>query len=447
MVQFQLRVIPCARLAQQMFQAFRTLMSDLGNSCVPTAWLHPARIAGDPPENKPPAILTEATPTRAGAEVTQPSATPARKSSRIAAIDWMRGLVMVLMVLDHASMAYDGKHLDEDSALYANAGSMALPGGEFFTRWITHLCAPTFVFLAGTALAVSVERRVAQGASAWAIDKAILIRGAIIALLDPTVISLGSGRWTFQVLFAIGLAMVCMAPLRHLPSWALLALGLGWMALGEIPTSWAWQPPGSASPLAAFTVATYGSEAMIIKYPLLPWLAMMVLGWVFGRNMARFAVGTSKVPPRTVLSVAGLAALAVFAVVRTYRGYGDMFLHRTSDSWQQWLHVSKYPPSLSFTALELGLLCLCLATLMTLEPIIGVRRNGVFLVFGQTAMFFYLVHRLALEVPATYFGFRGVGNLATTYVISAVLLVLLYPACRWFRNVKTAHPNSFLKYF
>src|SRR5262252_2232456 len=117
-----------------------------------------------------------------------------RVSTRIAAIDWMRGLVMVLMVIDHASMAFDGRHLDEDSALYPNAATMPLPAGEFITRWMTHLCAPTFVFLAGTALALSVERRVLKGADAWEIDKGILARGAIIALLDPTVISLGSGR-------------------------------------------------------------------------------------------------------------------------------------------------------------------------------------------------------------------------------------------------------------
>jgi hypothetical protein len=84
---------------------------------------------------------------------------------------------------------------------------------------------------------------------------------------------------------------------------------------------------------------------------------------------------------------------------------------------------------------------------MTLEPIIGVRRNGVLLVYGQTAMFFYLVHRLVLEIPATYFGLRGVGNLATTYLVSAGLLIALYPACRWFRTVKAAHPQSLLQYF
>ncbi len=373
--------------------------------------------------------------------------TPVRKSNRIAAIDWMRGLVMLLMVIDHASMAFDGHHVAEDSALYAGAGTMALPAAEFLTRWITHLCAPTFVFLAGTALALSVERRVAKGVNGWEIDKGILVRGAIIALLDPTLISLGSGRWTFQVLFAIGLAMMCMAPLRRLPSWALVGLGLGWLGLGELPTLWAWHPPGSASPLAAFTMATYGSGTMIIKYPLLPWLAMMILGWVFGRHMNRFAAGESRISPKIVLMIAGVFALMVFAVVRGLDGYGQMDLYRTDNSWQQWLHVSKYPPSLSFSALELGMLCVSLALLMAIEPVIGVRNNGVFLVFGQTAMFFYLVHRLVFEVPATYFGLRGAGNIETTYLVSAVTLVLLYPACLWFRTFKSAHPTSFLKYF
>jgi uncharacterized membrane protein len=377
---------------------------------------------------------------------TPPAARPERKSNRIAAIDWMRGLVMILMVLDHVSMAFDGGHVAKDSAMYEDAATMALPAGEFFTRWVTHLCAPTFVVLAGTAMALSVERRVARGANAWEIDQGLLKRGAFIALLDPTIISLASGRLTFQVLFAIGLAMMCLAGLRRLPTWALLLGGLGWLGLGEFVTDWVWDPPGSASPLAALLLATFGNETMIIKYPLLPWLAMMVLGWVLGRHMVQFAAGRSRISPKTVLVIAGVTGLVVFAVVRALPGYGDMFLDRTDHSWQQWLHVSKYPPSLAFSASELGLLCLGQVALLAIEPVIGVRENGVLLVFGQTAMFFYLVHRLVLEVPATYFGWRGAGNLTTTYLGAAVLLGLLYPACRWFRALKSAHPDSFLKY-
>jgi uncharacterized membrane protein len=371
---------------------------------------------------------------------------PARQSHRIATIDWMRGLVMVLMVIDHASMAFDGHHVAHDSALYEDASTMALPAGEFFTRWLTHICAPTFVFLAGTSLALSSERRVLRGMNAWSIDKNILTRGAIIALMDPTLISFGSGWWTFSVLTAIGLAMMCMAPLRRLPTWGLLGVALGWVVLGELVTGRVWHPPGNPSVLAAFLVAPYGTESLSIKYPLFPWLAVMVLGWVFGRHLVRVGAGTTRVSGKTVLWISGALSLVVFAVVRWNAGYGDMFLHRADDSWQQWLHVSKYPPSMTYLALELGILFLCLALLRTIEERIGVRENGVFLVFGQTAMFFYLVHRLALEIPATYFGLRGAGDLATTYIVAAVMLVLLYPACRWYRAFKAARPESFLKY-
>jgi uncharacterized membrane protein len=374
------------------------------------------------------------------------SATQDRLSQRVASVDWMRGLVMILMVIDHSAMAFNAHHLDRDSALYADATTIGLPAGEFFTRWITHLCAPCFVFLMGTALALSVEKRVMRGANAWDIDKSMLIRGSIIALLDPTLISLGSGRWTFQVLLAIGVSMICMVPLRRLPTWALLTLSIGWILFGELVTSWFWHPPGNSSLPAAFLIAVYSTPTVVVKYPIVPWLAMSILGWVFGRHLVRFAGGQSKISGRNLLWVCGILSLLLFFIVRENAGYGDMFLHRTNNTWQQWLHVSKYPPSLTFYALELGILFLCLALLRTLELRIGVRENGIFYVFGQTAMFFYLVHRLAFEIPATYFGLRGFDGITATYVIASVMLVLLYPACLWYRKVKAAHPRSILKY-
>lgn len=367
-------------------------------------------------------------------------------SRRVASIDWMRGFVMVLMTIDHASMAFDAHHLDNDSALYANASAMALPAAEFFTRWITHLCAPTFVFLMGTSLALSVERRVVKGVNAWEIDKSMLIRGSIIAVLDLTIISLGSGHWNFGVLYAIGLSMILMAPLRRLPTWALLTLAIGWMTLGELVTGWFWTTPGNSSIPVALTVANYGSDLLVIKYPVIPWLAISVLGWVFGRHLIRFAAGLSTVSGRNVLWICGIASLIAFVVTRGVNRYGNMFLYRSDNSWQQWLHVSKYPPSLTYYSLELGILFLALALLRTLELRIGVRDNGPFYVFGQTAMFFYVVHRLVFEVPATYFGLRDSDGLAATYGVSAVMLIVLYPACRWYRTVKAAHPRSALKY-
>jgi uncharacterized membrane protein len=375
--------------------------------------------------------------------------TTASASQRIASIDWMRGLVMVIMLIDHASMAFDGSHKEiaMDSARFADAGTITLPAFAFFTRWIAHICAPTFVLLAGTALALSAEKRAARGLNAWSIDKGMLIRGAIIAMIDPTLISLGSGHWNIGVLTAIGLSMMSMALLRRLPTKTLLALALGWMIFGEFITSIVWSPPGSSSPLAALFIANYAGANLLIHYPFIPWLAIMILGWVFGRHIVEFNAGKTHIKPLKILVIAGILSLIVFVIVRAFHGYGDMFLHRSDSSWQQWLHVSKYPPSLTYYTLELGLLALCLALMMKIEPLIGVRTNGPLLVFGQTAMFFYLVHRLVLEIPATYFGLRGFGDISTTYIVWAVLLVPLYLTCRWYRDVKKAHPDSVLKYF
>jgi uncharacterized membrane protein len=367
-------------------------------------------------------------------------------SRRVATIDWMRGLVMIFMMFDHTSMAFDRNHLAHDSAMFSDATTMALPADEFFSRWLTHICAPAFVFLAGTALALSIERKVMKGVNAWSIDKNILTRGAIIALMDPTLISFGSGWWTFSVLTAIGLSMMCMTFLRRLPTWGLLTVALGWFAFGEVVTGWMWDPPNNPSVLAAFLVAPYATPTLSIKYPLLPWLAVMTLGWVFGRHLIRYAGGLSRVSGRNVLWFSGVAALATFAVARAVNEYGNMFLPRAGDSWQQWLHVSKYPPSLTYFGLELGILFLGLALLRTIELRIGVRENGIFYVFGQTAMFYYLVHRLAFEIPATRFGLRGVGDIRATYLVGIVAIALMYPACLWYRSFKNAHPNSVLKY-
>ena len=371
---------------------------------------------------------------------------PARQQIRIATIDWMRGLVMLLMVIDHASMAFDASHLSEDSAMYPEAATMALPAAEFFTRWITHLCAPTFLFLAGTALALSIERRVAKGANAWEIDKNILMRGAIIALLDPTIVSLGSGRWTFQVLLAIGLSMMCMAPLRRLPSWALLGLGLGWFAFGELVTGWVWHPPGPSSIPAALTVATYGNSTMVIKYPLFPWLAMMVLGWVFGRHLIHFGLGKTRRAPADVLRSAGAASLVVFAIVRHTAGYGDMFLHRADNSWQQWLHVSKYPPSLTYATLELGLLCILSWRSSRSSGASDFDRTASSSCSGKPrcSSTSSIVSRSRCPRPTSVSAAPGISRPPMPWRWWRSWL--LYPACLWYRGFKAAHPDSFLKY-
>ncbi len=369
------------------------------------------------------------------------------KSKRIAAIDWMRGFVMILMMIDHASMAFDGGHFSADSAALFNPE--ALPNAfEFLTRWITHLCAPTFVFLAGTALAISVVSRKKKGMNPKDIDRGILTRGLFIAILDPTLISLFSGRLTFQVLYAIGVSMMCMAFLRRLSSKLLLTLAFGWLIFGELLVRCLWDPTlGNPSIPTALGMAFYYEPLFRISYPLLPWLSLMCIGWVFGRYIVDLKNPELKrIQPVPLLTLAGIISLAVFAVVRALNAYGNMFLTPESSDWIHFLLVSKYPPSLSFMALELGLLCLIMAGMMLIEKRIGVRKNGVLLVFGQTSMFFYLIHRLVMEGLAQWGGLRGAGTITATYIVSAVFLVALYPLCRWYRSYKQEHPGGWTRF-
>ncbi len=369
------------------------------------------------------------------------------KSKRIAAIDWMRGFVMIIMVLDHVSMAYNDEHLSTDSAASYIIGS-PLPAFEFFTRWISHICAPVFVFLAGTALAISVERKLSRGFDSKAIDKDILLRGAFIALLDPTITSFFSGKLIFQVLYAIGVAMMCMAFFRRLSSPQLLIIALAWILGGELVTAQFWFAGGQEqSIIVALLIGKYSSSDLSISYALLPWLSVMILGWVFGRYILDYGDGKVSISPANLLFRLGVTALASFVAIRYFNDYGNMFLLREDNSWQQWLHVSKYPPSASFIMLELGLMAVILALMIKVEQKIGVRPNGVLLVFGQTSMMFYLVHRIFLTGTATYGGLSDFTNLTNTYIITGVLLLILYPFCIWYRSFKGKHPDSiWLKY-
>jgi uncharacterized membrane protein len=178
---------------------------------------------------------------------------------------------------------------------------------------------------------------------------------------------------------------------------------------------------------------------VLVVYPILPWLAMMLLGWALGRHLA--AGGR----PERLLLWSGLGALALFALLRGLAGYGDMLLHREDHSLVQWLHVSKYPPSLTFTALELGLMAIGLSLLMRVER--AIRRPPAWtLVLGQTALFFYLLHIPLLEWGSASFGLKHRGGLLETYLGAAAALAILFPLCVWYRRFKAAHPDSLARF-
>ena len=424
--------------------------------------------------------------------------------NRLAAIDWMRGLVMVLMAIDHASLAFNGGRLGSDSWFAHEAGS-ELPAAQFLTRWITHLCAPTFVFLAGTAVALSFERRRLVGASDRDLDRHLFKRALVILAFEL----LWWSPFSLQVLFAIGMGLICMIPLRRLSTRTLLitalailflyeALFWGIMHLGGITSEMIREvtnfpaPSGESDPEALSEVANQvrnlgwmsifnpffhpgllvkiGPIPLWVQYPFVPWLGMMILGWLFGRFLlqrltavvptdattadsvtADSTPAAATRPPMSVerlLLIAGMLALGLFVLFRAWNGYGNMLLLREDFSLVQWLYVNKYPPSLTFALLELGLMALILWGFFRYQRTMKgpARAWNPLLVFGQTAFFFYLIHMHILIFSALALGMFMNQGLGTAYLGALSVLVLLYPVCRWFRRFKARRPSSWVRY-
>jgi uncharacterized membrane protein len=352
---------------------------------------------------------------------------------RVPAIDVVRGVVMVLMTLDHASAMFNAGRLRTDSAAMVHPGDVLDPL-QFIARWATHLCAPTFLFLAGTSLALGVARRQREGVPSALVDRDMLARGALLIGLEACWMC-WVWRWgspvPFGVLFAIGASMIAMIVVRRLPGTLIgvLALALigGGEALGQL------LDPGS--PFAAATLTGGPSGSIYFLYPFLRWTAFMMLGWAIGARVDDAAMRS-----RDWLALAGIAAVT-FVLIRGFNGYGNAGLLRADGSWLEWLHVSKYPPSLSFAALELSIAFVLLAATWRWS-----RPFTPLVVLGQSALFYYLLHVHLLKVVALMLGVYKARSLGTAAVAWLATLVLLYPLCRWYLGVKRRHPRSVLRF-
>ena len=366
---------------------------------------------------------------------------------RLVALDLMRGLVMVLMAVDHSSDAFNGGRVFTDSVAFYHPGS-ALPQAQFLTRWITHLCAPTFLFLAGVGLAFSVKKQLAQGKSQLAIDRFLLTRGVLIAAFELWIsyFVMPKGKVLFQVLYAIGTSYVLMIPLRRLGARGALIASVALMLGLELACNALGGIMPKQAPLWATLLFVGGSPGpLMVGYPTLHWLALMLLGWAFGNYLIARPPAPLELSRKLV--VAGLALFVGFVVVRGHNGYGNMSLLRENLSLVQWLHVSKYPPGLSYITLELSLCCFGIAAFSAWFS--GKRtpsRNHPLLVLGQTPMFFYLLHFPLLVKGAELLGLENKCGLAGAYVGAAVVVALLYPACRAYRTYKSAHKHGWPRY-
>jgi uncharacterized membrane protein len=377
----------------------------------------------------------------------------ASREPRNEAIDCLRGVVMILMALDHTRM-FVGTPVDLHSAAPA----------LYFTRWVTHFCAPVFVLLAGTSAYLHGRRL----ASTRALSVHLVKRGLWLVLLEVTVVriawllSFGPGLLVLQVIWAIGVSMVVLATLVWLPRAAIagfaVVLVLGHNLLDVVHADalggfrWAWVLLHEEGRLEPFPGASW-----FVAYPLVPWIAVMAGGYAIGP----WAL-LPRAARRTRFLRAGIVLTVGFVVVRATNLYGDPHAWSAAGgplrAVLSFLDCEKYPPSLLYLAMTLGPAACALAWLdRPLSP--WGRRIAV---YGRVPLFYYVLHLFlihglaiallwpALGAAALAHGFMPAGGLALplplVYAVWVGVVVALYPACRWFAEVKRQSHAAWMSY-
>lgn len=389
-----------------------------------------------------------------------PTAAPIRAVGRIRSIDALRGLVILLMLVDHAREFFF-IHAQVSDPMDVETTSPAL----FFTRLSAHLCAPVFVALTGLGAWLYGNKQTggangAQVNGAKAASEFLLKRGLFLVALELTVVSFA---WTFsftpeivylQVIWVIGLSMIALAALVHLPRQVLIAVGLV-IVLGHNlldPITIAAGQPGHALWAVlhdrGFIDLPWGAQART-SYPLLPWIGVAALGYAIGP----WFVGEQKTRLKRLV-LTGLGALALFVVLRAINVYGDAPWAVQATPIQtvmSVLNLTKYPPSADFLLLTLGVGALVLAGLEKAPN----RLIGLLAVFGGAPLFFYLIHLYGLHLlnlaalalfganQGDGFGVPGVGWL---WLLAAVVAVPCWFACRWFAGVKRRSSQWWMRY-
>jgi uncharacterized membrane protein len=380
--------------------------------------------------------------------------------ARLDSIDLLRGLVMVLMALDHtrdffAAGGFNPRDV-HDPAL-------------FLTRWVTHFCAPVFVFLAGT----SAFFYGARGRTKGEVSRFLFTRGLLLVLLEVTIVRFA---WTFsvfpdvvvlQVIWAIGTSMVVLSGLIHLPRWAIGALGIGMIAghnlldgihaeqLGQI--GWLWHvlhQPALLHPTSDVSV--------FALYPLIPWMGVMAAGYALGPVML-----LEPASRRRWLVGLGVALTLGFVLLRATNFYGDPAPWVRHDDITatvlSFVNAEKYPPSALYLAMTLGPALIAMAAFASAKG-----KLARFLVlFGRVPLFYYVAHLLLLHTMAVAFAAAAHGDVAWlfgglpieaksddyaalglpgVYLVWLIAVALLYLPCRWFAEVKRRRNDGWLSY-
>ena len=393
-----------------------------------------------------------------------------RPAQRLTAVDAVRGLVMVIMALDHtrdfvhvSAAAFQPEDLTRTTAIL------------FFTRWITHFCAPTFMLLAGAGAFLKFDR---EGSKA-VLARFLLTRGVWLILIELIVwrlavnFSLSFAQPVFLlVLTALGLSMIALAGLIYLPRPALLTLAVATIVLhntldGVQASSfgghaWIWNvlhQPG------VFVVA---GVPVFVGYPLVPWVGVMALGFCMGPVLLMAPEAR-----RRRLVTLGLALTAAFVVIRVVNAYGDPSPRAVQSSWTfttlSFLRTTKYPPSLQFLLMTLGPALLVLAWFDSIRA----SWHSALVVIGRVPFFFYVAHWWILHPLVVVLAYLRYGAAAGNFVFGPVpalstdpkafpdgfgyplwvvylcwigVVLVMYPLCKWFSGLKARRRNWWLSY-
>ncbi len=386
-------------------------------------------------------------------------------ATRVAAIDLLRGLVIVIMALDHARDYFSLYPYQPTDLTQASAAL-------FLTRWITHFCAPVFMFLAGTSAWLHAQRGGRNsGLTRGELQGFLLTRGLWLVVLEMT---WNNFMWRFdlngifvQVLWAIGWSMVTLSVMLWLPRWMIVATGALIVGGHNLLDGIHGADFGAAGslPFLLWSVLHepyFGRTASGFQYgdlyPLLPWVGVMMLGYGFGAVLA-----WERAPRERFMRFAGLAMIALFIVLRLNNLYGEPAVNAFGEDhvWRDnsrgalytalgLLNVTKYPPSLDYLLMTLG-------PALLLMPLLERWRGRVaafFTVFGRVPMFFYLLHvpliHLASVIAAhLMFGDAAANlgpqnapppgytpSLVPVYLGWIAAVAILYPACRWYAGYK-----------
>jgi uncharacterized membrane protein len=367
-------------------------------------------------------------------EVTTTPVGVAASAARLLPLDALRGVIMIAMALDHANFFIARAHSPGER------WSDPLPRYEsalaFLTRFVTHLAAPGFFFLLGASVVLFAESRGQLGWSYGAIARKLIVRGLLLIALqllveNPAWQLGGPFRLTpvyIGVLYALGGAMIVGALLVSLSAPMLLVIGLAAIAATHLLLPAPNQAFAAIAPLARLLLIPGLTAPIVVNYPLIPWLGIACLGMAFGRWLLADRSGAY----RWSLLI-GTVCLLSFAAVRSFGGFGNIRPIEGA-GWVAFLNVVKYPPSLAFTLLTLGVDLAMLGLLARAgDAITGWGRP--LLAFGQNPLFFYIAHLYLYGLIGLAIDPNGIG-IARMYPFWLVGLVILYFLCRWYGTFK-----------